>query len=251
MRPSLQLRVFFVGLLSVFLLLPTLRAAQAQDVASKKATIAPSKVRVAVLYFDYSGSDEELGFLRKGLTQMLVTDLSERGDLTLVERTDLEAVLAELELGKSKKIDRASATKIGKLLGAQYLVTGGYFSFKNRMRVDAKIIDVETGVTKGIGVSRDQDNFLDLETELARKLGAALVKAKVTQVGQSSATKTASTKRPANAKKVTARTVARYGRALDAIDHGNKKIAMKELTAITSDAPDFKPAAEDLKVLLR
>jgi hypothetical protein len=48
-----------------------------------------------------------------------------------------------------------------------------------------------------------------------------------------------------------ARTVARYGKALDALDRGKKKVAMKRLAAITTDEPGFKPAAEDLRVLLR
>lgn len=238
--------------MTVLFLLPALRVSEAQPVAGNKSIAAPAKARVAILYFDYSGNDEELSFLRKGLTQMLVTDLSEDPSLTLVERTDLEAVLKELELGTSKKLDRATAAKVGKLLGAQYLITGGYFSFKGRMRVDAKIIDVETGVTKGIGVSRDQDNFLDLETELASKLVIALGKAnKIRASTPGVKTSNATGKRRAKAKKVAARTVARYGKALDALDHGNKELAMKELASITSDAPDFKPAAEDLKVLLR
>ena len=238
--------------MSVLFLLPALRGTQAQPVASKKAVAAPSKARVAILYFDYSGNDEELSFLRKGLTQMLVTDLSQDANLILIERTDLEAVLAELELNKSKTIDRATAARIGKLLGAQYLITGGYFSFKGRMRVDAKIIDVETGVTRGVGVSRHQDNFLALETELASKLATALAKINTSR-STTPAVKTSElqSKRRGKSKKVAARTVARYGKALDALDQGNKKVAMRELSLITSEAPDFKPAADDLKVLLR
>ncbi len=233
------------------LLLATSRDLRAQDVA-KQEPGAHKPARVAVLYFDYSGTDEDMGFLRKGLAQMLVTDLSESMELVLVERTDLEAVLKELELGTTKKIDRSSANKIGKLLGAQYLVTGGYFTFKNRMRVDAKIIDVETGVTKGIGVSKNPDNFLALESELAGKLLRGLIKANQSRTNTPTGKRAkAQNLHPAKAKKLPATTVARYGRALDAIDQGDKKLALQELSAITSATPDFKPAAEDLRVLLR
>ncbi|HEY0097105.1 MAG TPA: hypothetical protein VGB96_22445, partial [Archangium sp.] len=37
---------------------------------------AAEKPTVAVLYFDYAGKTEEMTPLRKGLAQMLITDLS-------------------------------------------------------------------------------------------------------------------------------------------------------------------------------
>lgn len=211
---------------------------------------------VAILYFDYSGTDTELGFLRKGLTQMLVTDLSQSESLRIVERTDLEAVLQELKLNQSRKIDKASANRVGKLLGARYLVTGGYFEFQGRLRVDAKVIDVERGTTHGVGVLHDTAEFLTLEAELAGKIQQQLLSLEATaNKGRKATRKSARrSKRRAKVKaraKVNARTVAQYGKALDALDRGNKEIAMRELAAITKEAPAFRPAAEDLKVLLR
>jgi TolB-like protein len=254
----LQLRDFLVRFLAVCVALCALASlggvAQAET-ANKKSSKESKAVgpTVAVLYFDYSGNDEELAFLRKGLTQMLVTDLSESQKLRLVERIDLEAVLKELDLNRSKKIDKASANRIGKLLGARYLVTGGYFEFQGRLRVDAKVIDVETGVVKGIGVLHDSANFLTLEAELALKLHGQLLA--LHKIKAAAPKKTARRRRPAKGAtqtpKVAARTVARYGKALDAIDHGDKKIAVQQLEAITSDDPYFKPAAAELKVLLR
>src|SRR5262249_14368879 len=54
------------------------------------AMAAPSQPpAVAVLYFDYSGKSEELGALRKGLAEMLITDLAGAKAVTIVERTRL------------------------------------------------------------------------------------------------------------------------------------------------------------------
>ncbi len=225
--------------------------AETETPPSVKPVQAPGPT-VAVLYFDYSGTDEELGFLRKGLTQMLVTDLSESKKLRLVERIDLESVLQELKLNRTNKIDKSSANRIGKLLGARYLITGGYFEFRGKLRVDAKVIDVETGAVKGIGVHRDSANFMVLEAELSAKLHSELL-----SLHKIKATKRRKTARKRRAKKATsrpkvkARTVARYGKALDAIDQGKPKLAMQELKAITEADPYFKPAAAELKVLLR
>ena len=257
--PALQLqrRGFLIGLVSIVALLcSTLHGTttvQAQPKKSKKAAkaAAADKPRIAVLYFDYSGNDEEMGFLRKGMAQMLVTDLSASDERQIVERIDLEAVLKELKLGRTKAIDAKSRNKIGKLLGARYLVTGGYFEFRGSLRVDAKIIDVELGTTKSFSAQASPDNFMKIEADLTRKLHAELLtlnKAK-TSAAKQKPRKVAKhrTKTP----KVAARTVARYGRALDALDNGKKKLAASELETVTREAPHFKPAIDDLRVLLR
>lgn len=236
--------------------------------AQSKAAESTSSARVAILYFDYSGADEEMQFLRKGLAHMLVTDLSDTSGLTLIERTDLEAVLKELELGKTRKIDRSTANKIGKLLGARYLVTGGYFSFRGKLRVDAKVIDVETGTTKSVGSTRPESDFMSLEADLADKLRAKLLAVhqkntnatKAVRSGKRESAKPAAPRpaapkpaapKTAQREEVSTKTVARFGKALDAADRGDRKVAMKELEALEKAAPSFRPAAEELRVLLR
>src|ERR1044071_4604383 len=79
--------------------------------AGTRAAPAAPKPPVAVLYFDYSGKDDQLGLLRKGLAQMMISDLSAVDAIQLVERDRLEEILAELKLGQSHKIDPASAAK--------------------------------------------------------------------------------------------------------------------------------------------
>ena len=82
---------------------------------------------------DYAGKDEQLAVLRKGLAQILTSDLSSVQGIRLVERTRLEEVLGELKLGQNPHgpqgylLDPKSAARVGKLLGAQYMVMGGYF----------------------------------------------------------------------------------------------------------------------------
>lgn len=252
--PALQLRGFFIGLLSLVALVCTLPGsagiAQAQGKKKIVAPVVVAKPRIAVLYFDYSGNDVDMGFLRKGMAQMLVTDLSANEDLQIVERVDLEAVLKELKLGQTKAIDPSSRNKIGKLLGARYLITGGYFQFRNALRVDAKIIDVERGTTKSFAAQAAPDDFMQIEAELTRKLHAELLKLNKAHAKATPKSRKLTAKRK-KSPKVAARTVARYGRALDALDKGKKKLAASELETVTREAPHFKPAIDDLRVLLR
>jgi len=127
---------------------------------------------VAILYFDYTGKDQELEVLRKGLAQMLISDLSGADTIRVVERDRLEDILTELKLQGSGKVDPKSAAKLGKLLGAKYLVVGGYFDLQGALRVDARIVDVETGrVVKSFGTNGKPGDFLPVEQTMATNLG--------------------------------------------------------------------------------
>jgi len=141
-------------------------------VRAEVAVAAEPPPTVAVLYFDYTGKDQELEVLRKGLAQMLISDLSGTDTIRVVERDRLEDILTELKLQGSGKIDPKSAAKLGKLLGAKYLVVGGYFDLQGVLRVDARIVDVETGrVVKSFGTNGKPGDFLPVEQTMAGNLG--------------------------------------------------------------------------------
>jgi len=141
-------------------------------VRAEVAVAAEPPPTVAVLYFDYTGKDQELEVLRKGLAQMLISDLSGTDTIRVVERDRLEDILTELKLQGSGKIDPKSAAKLGKLLGAKYLVVGGYFDLQGVLRVDARIVDVETGrVVKSFGTNGKPGDFLPVEQTMATNLG--------------------------------------------------------------------------------
>ena len=193
---------------------------------------------VAVLYFDYDGPDAELSALRKGLAQMLVTDLKGTPDVQIVERERLQAVLDEIQLGKAKKLDAKTAARVGKLLGAKYLVLGGYFALAGTLRVDTRVVEVETGVVRAsIGESGKTTDFMGIETRLAHKLMAELA----TLVNSNAAAKPL-----AAHEAVAVAPVAAYGRALEARDRGDKKTEKKELAAALKASPRFRHAKADL-----
>src|SRR5215468_2522022 len=148
-------------------------AAVAGLLARPARAAAPGEApTAAVLYFDYDGKDAELALLRKGLAQMLISDLAGNESIRVVERERLQDVLAELKLQASSKIDQASAVKAGKLLGARYLVLGAYFDVMKSFRADARIVDVETGqVLFSSGGTAKPDDVLLLEQKLAGDLG--------------------------------------------------------------------------------
>ena len=129
---------------------------------------------VAVLYFENQGNPE-LEALKVGLTQMLITDLTGTEGVAMVERTQLQALLNELELGHSGKVDPETAAQVGKLLGAEYMVLGTYFEMMGTLRIDARLVKVETGeIVHASGVDGKATEFMDLEQQLAGDLQGVL-----------------------------------------------------------------------------
>jgi hypothetical protein len=75
-------------------------------------------------YFTNTGTDPALDVLQKGLAFMLITDLAKIERLRVVERVKLQALLDEMRLGASDIVDMASASRMGRLLGARFLLGG-------------------------------------------------------------------------------------------------------------------------------
>lgn len=64
------------------------------------------------------------------LSDMLSNELLGTGVFKVVERKKLDSVLTEQDLGASGRVSKNSAAKMGRLTGAQYLITGSVSSFE-------------------------------------------------------------------------------------------------------------------------
>lgn len=129
---------------------------------------------VAVLYFDNQGNPE-LEPLKVGLAQMLITDLSAHPEHSIVERARIQDVLDELQLGHSGMVDTTTAARVGALLGAEYLVLGSYFELMGQLRIDARVVRVETGeIVYADGSNGHSRDLWTLEDGLAGNLHIAL-----------------------------------------------------------------------------
>ncbi len=125
--------------------------ALAAGLAAPRAMLAQgqdSRPGIAVLPFDNGGSygqeKENFDALQVGLQQMLITEFAQNGQLRIVERGRIKDLLAEQDLGAGGRVDQNTAAKIGKLVGAKYVVLGGFIDFYGDFRIDARIVNVET-----------------------------------------------------------------------------------------------------------
>jgi curli biogenesis system outer membrane secretion channel CsgG len=158
------------------------------------------KKRVAVFDFDYAtvktntaalfGTDIDVG---KGIADLLVKNLVTDGTYSVIERKQLDKILAEQNFSTSDRADPASAAKIGKILGLDAIIVGSITQFGNEtkntklggggggfggfgvggfghkdskanVQIDARLVDIDTaeilGVAEGKGESKRSSTSL-------------------------------------------------------------------------------------------
>lgn len=107
-----------------------------------QATKSTSPVSVAIL--DLSSQNVPNKELGSECAALLNVFLSQSDHLILVERTELDKLLAEQGIGLSGTITSSSAAQIGQLTGAKVLVTGKVFNAGKKTYIITKIIGTET-----------------------------------------------------------------------------------------------------------
>ena len=112
-----------------------------------------------------------LADMKDFLELTIIDTLREKGGYEMIERQKLVLVLEELNLGSSDLADESSRLEVGKILGAQLMVFGGYQLVADELRVDLRMVEVESGaVIKADEVTRksaDMDGWLKTAEEAA------------------------------------------------------------------------------------
>ena len=170
------LRMFMVGLLLWLLAIASASAGQvvtekerhwARQALAQEAALDAARMpdnSISVLYFSNSTGKPDLDALQKGLAYMLATDLSTIKGLLVVERVKLQALVEEMDLGVSGLVEADSAPRVGRLLGARFLVSGDLSgvagggdsgpaldeggisrALETRIRIHPRLLDVPAG----------------------------------------------------------------------------------------------------------
>jgi curli biogenesis system outer membrane secretion channel CsgG len=117
-------------------------ASLATDIVAKVAK--EQKRRVAVVPFrQLDGSTIPLDSY---LSEELLTAFFSAGKFAVVERSLLDKLLGEIKLGNTGIIDPSTAQRIGKMAGADAIVTGTTTLLKSSVAVNCRLIDTQTGL---------------------------------------------------------------------------------------------------------
>jgi TolB-like protein len=199
---------------------------------------ATTGVRVAVMEFTPATADPSLAPLGKGLQSMVTTDLANVRSLTVVERERLKDIQSELKLSHGKSFDPATAAKIGKLAGASHLFVGSYTVVGETMRLDGRLIAVDSGeVLVAEQIAGEKALFFELEQKLVQKVIALL------------GIKLAPKEKAALARPHTAdfQAFQKFSEGIEAFDDGRLEEATRALNEATAIDKDFKLASLTLE----
>jgi TolB-like protein len=206
--------------------------------SSLGATAAAEPVTVAILTFKNTSRDESMAGLEHALRDWLTTDLSKVQRIRIVERERLADLVAEMKLVEKGIVDPKTAAKLGKGLGAKVVLLGSFFVREDKMRMDARLVHIETGsVLFSHEMAGSRDDFMDLEKQLAKKIIDAFgVKLSKVESLDLSVVPTKNV-----------RAAAAYGRAIVKSDDGDFMKAQLEAQKALKVDPEYKAAGRLLK----
>jgi TolB-like protein len=131
---------------------------------------APKSV-LAVLAFENNTGQDRYDPLGKGLANMMTSDLSAVPELQLVEREQMQALIEELQLQQTEYFDSETALRVGQFVGAEHVVVGSIVAVSPEIRLDTRVVRIETGeVVQTANVTGNENELFDLQQRLADTL---------------------------------------------------------------------------------
>ncbi|MPM36478.1 hypothetical protein SDC9_83076 [bioreactor metagenome] len=127
------------SIFSLFFLMALSFLISSEAMASVSETQS-KRIRIAVMDLAVHGVAPHLG---QAAGEILRTLFSEVSGLDVVERSQIEAIAKEQKLQMSGLVDESSAVRVGKILGANYIVVGGVNSLGGVFVLTSRIVDVE------------------------------------------------------------------------------------------------------------
>lgn len=164
-------------------------AKKAQAVESVNAVVDQVPKTLAILPFENNSVTDPDRYtpLSKGLSAMLITDLSKNGtSMKLIERGKIASLLKEIALSQGGSVDDSTAVQAGKILGAQCIAFGSFMVIEKQVRIDTRIIKVETSeLIMAECIHGKSKDFMTLEQDLAKKIADSLNVALTTEKSKS------------------------------------------------------------------
>ncbi len=188
----------------------------------------------------YGQDAEDFEALRVGLQQILMTELARNPAMRVVERSQLNALIAEQDLGAAGRVDPETAARVGRIVGAKFMVLGGFVDWFGDFRLDARIVDCETTeIIVAIGLRERREELYQLIVDLTGRL--------TNDVNLPSLDIEAELEEQAREIPVDALTL--FSRAVFFEDRGDSERAKEFYTRARNVFPDYTEAAERLQQL--
>jgi len=132
------------------------------------------KPSVAVLYFENNTGNAQLDWLRTGLTDMLVTDLSQSPDVEVLGTDRLAQILTDMKRQDDKVISYDTVRELARRAGVKTVVLGSYMKSGETIRINTTLQEVATGkiVTAERVEAMGDNNLFPTIDDLTRRIKA-------------------------------------------------------------------------------
>lgn len=187
----------------------------------------------------YGQSKEDFDALERGMAGMMISELTQNPAARLVEREQVQRLLDEQNLGAQGRVDPQTATKVGKVVGARYIILGNFIDFYGDFRVDVRLVNTETGEIVKTESDRQQREHL---YDIVRNVAAKLMK----DANLPALQRGASNEQRMN-RQVPTEALTYYSRALLYQDRGQKDKAVEMFNRALVIFPDYAEAQDGLQ----
>lgn len=103
------------------------------------------KRSVAVMFFDNQSGSADFDWLREGLADMLITDLSRSKNLTILSRQQLRTLLDRSGRPPSERVRLEEALDVAQKSKAAIVIMGSFSRLGEQIRIDAQLHDARDG----------------------------------------------------------------------------------------------------------
>jgi TolB-like protein len=206
-----------------------------------------SRPGVAVLPFVNGGSygqdPENYQALEVGIQQMLTTEFAQNPGLRVVDRSNIKNLMTEQDIGASGRVDAGTAARLGKLVGAKYMIMGGFTDLYGNMRLDISVVSTETSeIVRAEKVTFKRDELFSGVVDAAKVITAGLKLPELPKESQA--------KRDERAREINkTQAVSYYTRGLLYADRGDKARAKELFAQALKEFPNYTEAQQALDQL--
>ncbi len=97
---------------------------------------------LAIIGFENKTGDSEYDWLETGLPEILLTDLSQNNEVKIVSQ---QRIIDCFDVEKKNNHTFAECAKAAQSLGAGRILSGSFYKLGDKIRIDARLEDIETG----------------------------------------------------------------------------------------------------------
>ncbi|MHC4150289.1 MAG: tetratricopeptide repeat protein, partial [Planctomycetota bacterium] len=145
--------------------------------ASSVLQVGPEDQRnIAILFFENETGDANLDWLRRGLTEMLTTDLTQSRDLNVVTVQRLQELLARQVEEVPNNIDVSLAIKVARDAEIESILTGRIYTEGSELFIEVELRDARTGklLRRESVNSPGMEQIFSMVNDLSRRVRTSL-----------------------------------------------------------------------------